>query len=329
MKMAAYTRRIQLTGGSTYIISLPSKWIRENRLEKGSELSIDETNGNLLISQASQGKNELVKTINLEGKVDLDNFQRALTSLYIADFDTLVIRSSQYIDDSLRETVKKFSRLVMGVEIFEESSRTIVLQNVLDTSSFPMANAVRRMSLNVETMLGDVIKGIEDNDTKLLESVISRDDDVDRYQLYVYRMVNRRKNEAENSIYYLIFSRILERIADHAVNICRIWTSGEHKRDDGKAAIVEFMKKATYLYNSSVESFYAKKFELLNSIISKKPVFIKEKQALMEGAADSDFSHYTSSISEEALRVALYATDIAELAMDLILGNKLDFTISS
>ncbi|MCL4336994.1 MAG: phosphate uptake regulator PhoU [Candidatus Thermoplasmatota archaeon] len=327
--MAAYTRRIQLTGGSTYIISLPSKWIKENRLEKGSELSIDETNGNLLISQAAQGKSELVKRINIEGKVDLDNFQRALTSLYIADFDTLIIRSSQYIDDNLREMVKKFSRLVMGVEIFEESSRTIVLQNVLDTNSFPMANAVRRMSLNVETMLGDVIKGIEDNDTKLLESVISRDDDVDRYQLYVYRMVNRRKNEAENSIYFLIFSRILERIADHAVNICRIWASGEHVQEDGKTAIVEFMKRATSLYNSSVEAFYAKKFEALNSIISRKPAFIEEKQTMMDSAADSSYSHYTSPISEEALRVALYATDIAELAMDLILGNKMDFVIYS
>ena len=327
--MASYTRRIQLTGGSTYIVSLPSKWIRDNRLEKGSELIIDETNGNLLISQSSQTKNELVKKINVEGKVDLENFQRSLTSLYISDFDTLVIRSSQYIDDSLRETVKKFSRLVMGVEIFEESSRTIVLKNVLDASSFPMANAVRRMSLNVETMLGDVVKGIEDNDYKLLESVISRDDDVDRYQFYVYRMVNRRKNEAENSIFYLIFSRILERIADHAVNICKIWATGEHDGNEEKAAMVEFMKKATELYNSSVEAFYAKKFEILNSIISRKPAFLKEKDALLEGVEGTEFAHYASSISEEALRVALYATDIAELAMDIILANKMEFTIFS
>ncbi len=327
--MASYTRRIQLTGGSTYIVSLPSKWIRDNRLEKGSELVIDETNGNLLVSQSTQTKNELVKKISIEGKVDLENFQRTLTSLYISDFDTLVIRSSQYIDDNLRETVKKFSRLVMGVEIFEESSRTIVLQNVLDANSFPMANAVRRMSLNVETMLGDVVKGIEDNDEKLLDSVISRDDDVDRYQFYVYRMVNRRKNEAENSIFYLIFSRILERIADHAVNICKIWKSGDHPGGESKTSMVEFMKKAMGLYNSSVEAFYAKKFEILNSIISSKPVFLEEKDALMVNVEGTEIAHYASALSEEALRVALYATDIAELAMDIILANKMEFTIYS
>lgn len=327
--MVSYTRRIQLTGGSTYIISLPSKWIKENRLEKGSELTIDETNSNLTLSHGGQEKAELIKKINIEGKTDLENFQRTLTSMYISDFDTLVIKSSQYIDQSLRETVKKFSRLVMGIEIFEESSRTIVLQNVLDSASFPMANAVRRMSLNVETMLGDVIKGTEDNDRKLLESVISRDDDVDRYQLYVYRVVNRGKGDNENSIFFLIFSRILERIADHAVNICKIWIAGDDAGEESSKLIVDFMKQAGRLYNEAVEAFYARKFEPLNGIISKKPEFVKAKQSILKSIGDSQFSYSASSISEEVQRIALYSTDIAELAMDIIIGGHSEFTLSS
>lgn len=324
--MSSYTRRIQLTGGSTYIISLPSKWIRENRLEKGSELTIDDTNGNLVLSHGDQAKSELVKQINIESKVDLDNFQRVLTSAYISDFDSLVIKSSQYIDHQLRETVKKFSRLVMGVEIFEESSRTIVLQNVLEPASFPMANAVRRMSLNVETMILDVIKGIEENDTKLLESVVSRDDDVDRYELYVYRVVNRRKTENEYSIFYLIFSRILERIADHAVNICKQWASGKDNTEESAKSISNYLTEASKLYNEAVESYYAKRFEPLNGIISRKPDFISMKHELI---GEEKESSTVSSISEEILRIALYSTDIAELAMDLILGGHTEFTVRS
>lgn len=327
--MASYTRRIQLTGGSTYIISLPSKWIKDNRLEKGSELTIEETNGNLYLTHGSPEKAELVKKINIEGRVDLENFQRALTSIYISDFDTLIIKSSQYIDQQLRETVRKFSRLVMGVEIFEESSRTIVLQNVLDSTSFPMSNAVRRMSLNVETMIGDVVKGIEDNDLKLLESVINRDDDVDRYQLYVYRAVNRKKAEDNNSIFLLIFSRILERIADHAVNICKIWTNSDVQNREIAAPVSQFLNQAGALYNFAVEAFYARKFDPLNSVISRKSEFIEAKQELLKHAGKSKESFIITSISEEILRIALYATDVAELAMDIILGGNVEFTINS
>ncbi len=324
--MSSYTRRIQLTGGSTFIISLPSKWIKENRLEKGSELTIEDTNGSLLLSHGEQAKTELIKKINIDPKVDLENFQRVLTSVYISDFDSLIIKSSQYIDHPLRETVKKFSRLVMGVEIFEESSRTIVLQNVIDTDAFPMSNAVRRMSLNVETMIGDVIKGMEENDRRLLESVISRDDDVDRYQLYVYRVVNRGKAENENSIFFLIFSRILERIADHAVNICKLWLSGEDGSGESAKSLAGFLRESSKLYNEAVEAFYARKFEPLNGIISRKPEFRNLKQELLKAEGESST---TSSISEEVLRIALYSTDIAELAMDIILGGHSEFTVSS
>lgn len=324
--MSSYTRRIQLTGGSTYIISLPSKWIRENRLEKGSELTIDDANGNLILSHGDREKTELVKQINVESKVDLENFQRVLTSAYISDFDSLVIKSSQYIDHKLRETVKKFSRLVMGVEIFEESSRTIVLQNVLDPASFPMSNAVRRMSLNVETMILDVIKGIEENDRRLLESVISRDDDVDRYELYVYRVVNKRKAESDNSIFYLIFSRILERIADHAVNICKLWLAASDNTEVSTKSISNYLNEASKLYNEAVEAYYARRFEPLNAIISRKPDFITMKHELI---GEEKESSTLSSISEEILRVALYSTDIAELAMDLILGGHQEFTVRS
>lgn len=327
--MASYTRRIQLTGGSTYIVSLPSKWIRENRLQKGSELTIDESNSSLVLTYGGVQKPELVKKLNIEGKVDLENLMRALTSVYISDFDTLIIKSSQYIDSPFRETVKRFSRLVMGVEIFEESSRTIVLQNVLDSASFPLSNAVRRMSLNVETMILDVIKGIEDNDISLLESVISRDDDVDRYQLYIYRAVNRGKTESENSIFFLIFSRILERIADHAVNICKIWKNGSEAGDESRHLIVDFMKKASTLYNEAVDAFYARRFEVLNSIISRKPEFKSAKEDILRHQADKNYGYTVSSISEEVLRIALYATDISELAMDIIIGDRTDFTISS
>lgn len=327
--MTSYTRRIQLTGGSTYIVSLPSKWIRESRLHKGSELTIEESNSGLILSHGGAEKPELIKKINIEGRVDLENFQRALTSVYISDFDTLVIRSSQYIDQELRETVKRFSHLVMGVEIFEESSRTIVLQNVLDSSSFPLSNAVRRMSLNVETMISDVIKGIDESDPRLLDSVISRDDEVDRYQIYVYRAVNRGKTESENGIFFLIFSRILERIADHAVNTCKIWQSDGKTNEESKSLIVDFLKRASALYNDAVDAFYSRKFEVLNSIISKKPDFQAEKENILKHQADKNYSYTASSVSEEALRIALYATDIAELAMDLIISGRSEFTIRS
>ena len=42
-------RKIQLTGGSTYIVSLPSKWVKKNNLVRSSEIKIDEEKDKLIL----------------------------------------------------------------------------------------------------------------------------------------------------------------------------------------------------------------------------------------------------------------------------------------
>ena len=49
-------RKLQLTGGSTMIVSLPKTWVKGNRLDKGDVVSIEElASGDLRISPM-QGK---------------------------------------------------------------------------------------------------------------------------------------------------------------------------------------------------------------------------------------------------------------------------------
>lgn len=322
------TRRIQLTGGSTYIVSLPSKWIKRNKLSKGSEVDIEEEDGDLVISgRDSFKKKEIIRTVNLTDKVEKANLLRVLTSIYIANFDTLVIRSKDYISPSIREEIKKFSKVVMGVEIFEESSRSVVLQNVLDSESFPISNAVRRMSLNVETMLEDTISGISNHDIELLESVMHRDDDVDRYQWYIYREARVRSNESEKNIYYLIMSRILERTADHAANICNLWKKVKKPEDLPVETLKDNLAHSLEMYRSAVEAFYANNFSVLNDLIDMKSEVINRKEKLIGNSRGKAGISTISSISEESSRIALYSTDIAELAMDNILSSKFEFDV--
>ncbi len=327
--MVNYTRRLQLTGGSTYIISLPSKWIKENGLSRGDEVIVTEEGDSLVVSGRLPRKAEVSKKLMINDSIDLNEFQRILISVYISGFNTLVIGSTHYLSEQLRETIKKFSRLVMGIEIFEESSTSITLQNVLDSTSFPLSKAVRRMSLNVEAMIKDTITGIENSENKLLENVIERDDEVDRYLYYLYREVRAGTEEGSNAVYYLIFSRILERLADHTVNICMAWKNRPEDDKTDPKGIINFLRNAEELFNESVEAFYGRKFSALNGLIEKKREIVEAKNGLISGVRGGRTTNLITAISEEILRIGLYSTDIAELAMDLLLGEKDEITIDS
>ncbi|MCL4438335.1 MAG: AbrB/MazE/SpoVT family DNA-binding domain-containing protein [Candidatus Thermoplasmatota archaeon] len=325
--MASYVRKIQVTGGSTYIVSLPSKWVRQAGIGKGDNVKIDESETSLVISKGDQKPKEVVKSLTLKSAIDRELLLRALTSIYISNFDTLTIKSQNYMNQQMRDTIKHFTRLVMGIEIFEESSKTVVLQNVLDFNSFPVPTAVRRMALNVKAMLEDTMNGIASDDSSLLENVINRDDEVDRYQLYVYREASSGEETDNDTIYYLIFSRILERIADHSVNICKIWINRPDKEIKARDEIVSFLDLSLSMYNSAVEGFYSSRFERLNEIISGKGVVNRAKENIVKGSGNQSSSFVALSCAEECSRIGLYATDIAELAMDLILNKNPDNTI--
>ena len=47
-KLTEETRKLQFTGGSTYIVSLPKRWIDQNQLKKGSVIKLREEESGLL-----------------------------------------------------------------------------------------------------------------------------------------------------------------------------------------------------------------------------------------------------------------------------------------
>ncbi|MHB8396294.1 MAG: PhoU domain-containing protein [Thermoplasmataceae archaeon] len=317
-----YTRRVQKTGGSTYIVSLPSVWAEKNGITKGSELTIEENDDRLILSLGKK-KKEVVRKVLISGDVDGEMFLRTLISLYISNFDTLIIESSRYLSKEIRETARRFSKLVMGVEIFEESSSNIILQNVLDSDSFPLEKAIRRMATNVSLMLQDAIKGIIESDNDLLDSVIQRDDEVDRYHLYVFRETNG-KGAAAGTVFLLIFSRILERIADHAVSASRSWR--DYSPGPATKGLADFFMMSQKAFEDSLKALYSPDHLKLNEIIGRKEAIISAKRKLIEEAKKGDLVIVTSLV-EEITRIGLYSTDIAELAMDRTAAGQEEISI--
>lgn len=322
-----YTRRLQLTGGSTYILSLPSKWIQKTGLVKGSELEITESGDGLRIDTVASGPQQVVKNITFSPGISEGYLERALTSVYISYFDVLTIQSTDIMEHRLRDAIKSFARRVMGVEIFEESSNTVVLQNVLNSGTFTTSSALRRMSLNVENMIADTISAIDSMDYRLMENITHRDDEVDRYQWYIFRETKAMHSDEDQSVYGLLLSRILERIADHTVNICKIYLENQKRETKSNKVLVDFLEDCYKMYRDATSAFYAGNLQAMNPIIEKKTDINKTKSKLLSGVDSGQYDRIILTVSEEVTRIGLYSTDIAELGMDYVLGNHTDMTI--
>ncbi len=77
---------------------------------------------------------------------------------------------------------------MIGVEIVEEGSDRVVVQDLLDSSELSIVNAVTRMRLIAASMLEDAVTALVENDDDVARDVTERDDDVDRLWLVVSRI---------------------------------------------------------------------------------------------------------------------------------------------
>ncbi|MFB6282395.1 MAG: AbrB/MazE/SpoVT family DNA-binding domain-containing protein, partial [Halobacteria archaeon] len=186
-------RKVQVTGGSTYVVSLPKDWARKEGIDSGSELELHPKEGSLILEH--RGGEEVG-----EGEMDITGLEgeeitRAVLSMYVSGFDILRFRSDRISSDQ-RRSLREASQGLAGLEVIEETGETVVFQDLLDSSQLSVHRTVSRMRLIAKSMFGDSVKSLVSDDDSISEDVIERDDDVDRMFAMVSRIFRSALREA-------------------------------------------------------------------------------------------------------------------------------------
>ncbi|QLH83134.1 phosphate uptake regulator PhoU [Halosimplex pelagicum] len=223
------TRKVQVTGGSTYTVSLPKDWATENDVSAGSVVEFHSEEDILLLSPKSEEERER-GSIEIDG-LEGDRLTRAVMTMYVSGFDVINFEAPR-VTAGQRRTIREATQGLVGLEVIEETGERVVLQDLLDSSELSVHNAITRMRLVSLTMLSDAVTALLEDDDELAHDVIERDDDVDRLWYMVsrvFRTVLRNPAAAteigfprETVFDYQSSARQLERIADHATKIATI-----------------------------------------------------------------------------------------------------------
>ncbi len=220
------TRKVQVTGGSTYTVSLPKTWATDNGISAGSVVEFYPEDDSLLLTPKAEER-------RTEGTLDITNLEgrelmRAVMTMYVSGFDIINLETAR-VTASQRRAIRDAAQRLVGLEVIGETSEHIILQDLLDSSELSIINAITRMRLVALSMLNDAVTALIEDDDDLAQDVIERDDDVDRLWYMtsrVFRSVLRDPSTAtevglgrEVCFDYHSSARQLERIADHATKV--------------------------------------------------------------------------------------------------------------
>ena len=257
------TRKVQVTGGSTFTVSLPKDWATENGVSAGTTVEFYPEEDSLLLTPKSE-------TERTRGSLDVTNLDgeqltRAVMTMYVSGFDVIELEANRITTDQ-RRAIREATQGLVGVEVLEETGDSVVIQDLLDSSELSITNAVTRMRLIAQSMLEDAVRALATNDADVARDVVERDEDVDRLWFVVsriFRSTLRSPRAAEelgvareDCFDYHSSARQLERIADHAAKIGNLALDLEGIDEEVGAAFEDLHEDASNVVDLAMDALF-------------------------------------------------------------------------
>jgi phosphate uptake regulator len=338
-------RKVQFTGRSTYVLSLPKRWVEEMRLRAGDQVTLVREADNSLsiipMSAAGNPAESLTQaTATIAPNEGASTLRRKVVSMYLAGYNIIHLKlRAGRINPALRDAVREVARRnLVGTEMIADSSDVITLQVLLSLPELSVSTAIRRMYLIASSMHRDAMSAISELNLELAREVIKSDDEVDRFALYILRnLVMATQNgrvlremglkNPSDCLSYRAAVKSIERVADHACGMAGAVARLKDARLSQET--LQKIEKMSYLaltvLGDSVEALLRRDYQLADRTVDAvegihaledEATASLEKDSSKGAARDTAASSSVKLVLEDIRRTAEYASDIAEAALN-------------
>ena len=332
------TRKIQFTGKSSYIVSLPKQWIMDVGLKQGDQVRIVRKGSSTLelfppkFESRIQKKEDAIIEIDL--REEASSIVRKLISLYFLGFKTINVKAkegrlSPVQRNTIKESVKK---MLMGSEIISDSSGGITIQVLVNLLELSVDGAFKRMIHLAKSMSSDVIIAVKENNLDLAQEVINTDNEVDRFGFYIIRQLKIAiQNEhmlkemgfrnARNCLGYRLVVKNIERAADHAALIARdIIEFNKPVKKEISEKLQNMNNFCLEVLDDSCLALFKEDYFQAEKIIKKTEEIAKYEKKVRDASKllkDDEETYRVRRMTENIRRIGEYASDISEIVLNM------------
>lgn len=320
---------MQVSGGSTFVVSLPKRWARMHGLQGGTRVRMESREDGALVVQPSETKAAEQPPADIDAsRLAGTSLLRTLIGLYLAGHDAILIHAAPRLSLDQREVVRRFTRICVGPEIVEETGQSVLVRDLVNPGEFTLRNALNRIHLITRSMLQDALGNLARADPEVARDIQSRDDEVDR----IHRLVGKRLAKmlaggygARDPDLSLLeahrihqVSRLLERCADHASNIAHLTAAnpGRAPRGEDAERLAHLGERAASLLTRAVDAFRGSDHQAANRVVDDSGQLLAGKARLREALGSGGNAPALTLLVESLERIHQYASDIAEIALN-------------
>lgn len=325
-------RKIQLSGRTTFVVSLPKKWITTSRLEVGDPVGIElRDDGSLTVVPVADKKTpERGLRIDV-GAMPAAHLMRVLLAAYQSGFGHIELATGDRFTPAQKSAVREVLARTAGLEIVEERPTEMVLADLVDPRQYASRQGIQRLRHIVTGMVRDALTALQMRDADLALDVQDRDDSVDRIYLMISKqhvqllsdltLARSKKITIRESLFLMLVARALERCGDHAVRIAVTLEESlgpERKVRRSSWDLLEALAEESLdLLSTGVDAFLRADADKAHEVIERSDAITADRRALTQeilaGGADELLA--LGLVVESLERLHQYASDIAEIAL--------------
>lgn len=331
-------RKLQVTGGSTIIVSLPKEWVKSNDLKKGDVVSLEElASGDLRLSPLQGPAMKQVVSLDCctyeTGLIDL------MIGAYLSGADVIKVSCDGEISRKTRANVRDFLRDTRGMEIEHDDDKEIRIVSILNPSELKLQVSINRMYILISSLVGDALAVVEGEDVDLLSDIEDRERQIDARRLLLERQVaaslqmpsveKRLAVDRFTAMEHANIARVLERMGDHATRLASLVR--EHSTvikigadDMPLKAIPKWSKELKTI----VHNMYTRDVGLIHSAkleLAKLRDDVESAESdIWTGRGSAERLLCEFRISESVRRLCAYSVNFAEALLNMLMHDRLE-----
>jgi phosphate uptake regulator len=323
-------RKVQTTAAGTFLVTIPKDWASKMGFEKGGAVSMELEGEDLVLSPVRQRQSTQMRPLDIDKVKDRKMLELSIGAAYIQGHDVTEIVSKNKVLPEQKRMIRETVDNLTGVEVTEEYSDRVVLQNLVDPRMFDLDKSMKKLCDSSLVVLRDAMAALKNGDGVLAQDAYERG--VQSTKLYKLLMrldlqiLRNRKLRSELKSYDVdaLVARIMAikdmgrsayysyRVAQHVMEVGEI-------TDSGVMSVLEKMSRTTVrMQEGAFDAFMKQDLELASSVIDKMDEVRKYYETILSSPPKnlgSSKSLPFSLIVRDLRGIAAYAVALADDAV--------------
>jgi phosphate uptake regulator len=279
--MKNFKRSLVQQGTSTLMVSLPAPWIKTNNLEKGSEVTINPLNNDLLVSAKT---NNYKSETNVTISGTESSIRTIITNTYRVGFDRIHVTYSNKEDLQILEDVVKTK--LIGFEVVSRGKNRCIVENITEPSDEKFSDILNKILFNINELFA--ITSLRLSGTEPDENFEEVEERIQKYDNFCKRVISKQKyNNDKSELLWTFLVLILhgQRELYHLNKYINKLPKGFKAERETR----ELLEKAKALFELIKKSYLEKKAEYLLEVhtMEKELIYNKGYALLQKNSKDA------------------------------------------